>query len=684
MARRSKRGNDFWDDNDQREDIVDEIGNFKAANIDENDETAKKTAPRPIEEPMEAADEYMEEDDEGWTLTNSMAVKVIVRILMFAAAAVVGISGFVTYKYLQDRYVGDAISNNYTQSVTFTDEYDSSMTRLIRLIQQIESEPTSLEPENAELLSTLVENYMGKDTNFNFVIYNDQQQQVVASGEDAVTRFESSSAQVKVSTLNGGFEVQSTLGRNLNQENWQTAMSVFSGSYNIYTSVDNDLANQDGFYTGLQQYNKYGEYFGIAKIAGIVAFVIFLILFIFSVVATGVRRGYAEVYLSLYDKIFTEVALAFSAVLVFAVIYGIIWLRTRTGSAATYGIMGCMAVLYIILIRTWFSVVRRIKAGRLVRNSLCYGIIGGICTLLSKLGPVAGIIIGAILLLAVNGGLLYAAFAFKQYTFKGIPVGMVAAPIIAIIEILCIVTWFSGTDEFDDEEEEDLPEEDDTEAVSKSLASGENQIWEAQEAISKSVQEVTDQDVMRAASEPAQDKTTVLSVEEVQSIIKASTAGAATAQTVAQTVEQPVALSQEDDGKVNFALLNKEVRKEHRIALKAKSIGVTVRAPEKPIIIDIDRSSLHIAVSNIYEVIERFAAPESRAFVELYKQKGRIIYIVKVILDESMNEEAAQFKGNGSNMLDKAKKIIQANGGKFVTSVDGDLLKIGILLDSAE
>ena len=59
------------------------------------------------------------------------------------------------------------------------------------------------------------------------------------------------------------------------------------------------------------------------------------------------------------------------------------------------------------------------------------------------------------------------------------------------------------------------------------------------------------------------------------------------------TAKQPI-MEAADDGRVNFVQLNKDVRKEFRAALKARGVGVTVRAPEKPVIIDIDRNSLKI------------------------------------------------------------------------------------------
>ena len=86
-------------------------------------------------------------------------------------------------------------------------------------------------------------------------------------------------------------------------------------------------------------------------------------------------------------------------------------------------------------------------------------------------------------------------------------------------------------------------------------------------------------------------------------------------------IQQPV-LDAVDEGRVNFVQLNKDVRKEFRSALKIRGVGVTVRAPEKPVIIDIDRNSLKMIITDIFTQIERFTADNARAYVEVY-QTGR-------------------------------------------------------------
>lgn len=56
---------------------------------------------------------------------------------------------------------------------------------------------------NEELLTTLVENYMGKDTNFSFMILDSDKYRIAASGDDAKDRIEGSNHYVAISNADG-------------------------------------------------------------------------------------------------------------------------------------------------------------------------------------------------------------------------------------------------------------------------------------------------------------------------------------------------------------------------------------------------------------------------------------------------------------------------------------------------
>jgi hypothetical protein len=721
MARKKK--NDFWDD-------VDDI----EVAVDSSKGSSKTRA-----------------ENEEWSAVKCTPLKVIVRIILMIACLVALGSAYIAYEYVGDRYAGGSYSTDFYNSGSFATEYNKSMSQLMQLVKAMEADPSVTQTGNEEMLTTLVENYLGKDTNFSFLIQDSDRYLIVSSGDDAKDRITNSSHYVLISNVDGEMTTQSTIaGSLLDKDAWSKVLSETSNTYIIYSAVDNELTQTDAYYKAEQAFNKMEEYFGIARFVGIIAAVIFIICLIFCIMATGMKRGYPDVCLTWFDKIFTEIALVIMAVVAAAILYGIYRLHGMTGDTYQYAAIALVVVAYAWIIRSYFSIVRRIKAGRLLRGSLIGTIIGAVAGAVGKLPSPLNVIVGAIILIAINGGLVYGLIFMRQYTVKGIPVMFIAAPVVVVIELLAVIVHNSsrGIEEeeavsedgqsvdTDETQEKEKPE---TEAASTQevteFSDEEHPDWEAMDlgkAIENAERSHAQQEAEKAAVEAEQainHKTEVLSVEDVEKAIRASgltpqivddkvdgntkriepveepetkeTAASnaepeqpevafaddvVSEETVVRRIEVPAeeqAAAAEDEGRVNFVQLNKDVRKEFKAALKSRGIAVTVRAPEKPVIIDIDRNSLHIIIKDIFEQIERLSAPDTRNYVEVYLQGDKVVYIVKINVDESAMQDAqAAVSGDGS--FESARKIIEANDGKFIVTLDGNVLKAGMLIDAAE
>ena len=94
----------------------------------------------------------------------------------------------------------------------------------------------------------------------------------------------------------------------------------------------------------------------------------------------------------------------------------------------------------------------------------------------------------------------------------------------------------------------------------------------------------------------------------------------------------------------DFIQLNKDIRKLHRGILKENGIAVTLRAPDKPIVLEMNKEDMWKAISMIYDNLEQYAEPDSRVYAEMYTQEGKLIYIVK-------NESGS---GGGSESCDSS------------------------------
>lgn len=136
-----------------------------------------------------------------------------------------------------------------------------------------------------------------------------------------------------------------------------------------------------------------------------------------------------------------------------------------------------------------------------------------------------------------------------------------------------------------------------------------------------------------------------------------------------------------EDTLLDFIQLNKDVRKMFRVKLKEKAIGVTLRAPEKPIYLDIDKSNAIKVLSILFDNIEKYAKAGSRVYIEMYIHKGKMVYMMKNTISDELVGRVTGEMGGGLTM---ARKIVRSEGGKFIVSVEGDVFKAGILLDAAD
>ncbi len=715
MARKRKR--DFWDDID--------------------DDLMMDDEPQRTNQSIIYDEEYAEPEieNEGFKLTKSAPFKVIARLLLFVAAVVVGLSGYVCYNYISDRYNDGSYSTSYFDSNGFSEAYNESVTHLLKLIQAVEAEEEVTPEQTAEMIASI----MGTNSNFSFFVMNENQERFLVSGEDAKDRIESSNHFLQINNLNNAFDVVSGVPTSgLNKTAWKSALDECANAYNIYTAVDNNLTQEDSYYESYLEYQKMTEYFDLAKVAGIIGLVVFILLLIYCVMATGMRKGYEGVSLTVFDKIFTEIAAIILIAVLGGLVYGLYYLGQSDMKYALYLQIADVVVLYILAIRGYFSLVRRIKSGTFITNSLIYKLCHGINMALNHLPKALKVIIIILLLVVLNGALIYALLFLRDITVRDIPVIFIVAPVVFIIELIGFISCIFGVGDYYYEDEEDYEDEEST--VMEEQEVSVNESYEAAEPEAGNDWEHMDfadsikpTDVgayedhsLNAATQinttqRVSDKTIVLSDEERQRVLDSLgigtgilpklnldpepvpepvetveempvveepveepvvevAVGSLAEEKAEEKVEETVETIEEELDYVDFIQLNKDVRKMFRIKLKARSIGVTLRAPEKPILLDIDKANAVKLLSLLFDNIYKYAQEESRVFIEMYCQNGKMIYLMKNTISEDIIEKTTTQLGDG---LNEAKRIVLAEKGKFINSVEGDMYKVGILLDVA-
>ena len=649
--------------------------------------------------------EYDIEDDGRWHPTKSTPLKVFARILLFISAVVLVVSGLVVYTYFGG---GGTLHSepNYYQSTFFGTEYQKSVLQLIRLIKAVETRGDIPESEREKSNKDLVDNYLTSEGNFSFVVYDENDQEVIMSNEDAVKRIESSHYFVKIDTTEGGFEVNTGVYNDeLDTSEWKAELASCSGSYTIYAAVDNELTSTtDGFYTSYESFKVLGSMFGIMKIALIVAAVVFVLSFIFSIVATGNVRGYRGIRLTWFDKIFTEISLVLIVLFGGGSLYGAFYLSSMDADYGKYAVCGALVLAYIFFIRGYFSMVRRIKSGTFISNMLIYRIFEVIGTL----PTVPRILLIILVLVLLNGALVLALFNLDSYAVMGIPVVYVIVPIIFVLENISFITWVirKGNEEYDDEDDEDDEDQEENAEVPEREAGTEHAY--VQTVLSGDTRQASEleEDLSKAAaiaaskiSVPVSDdwENMDLGASVDQAILSSDTLAQDDAGVSDHTVVLPKdeidhLLSQtstvrDSATSFDFIQLNRDIRKLHRKALKESGIAVTLRAPDKPIVLEMNKEDMWKAISMIYDNLEQYTEPDSRIYAEMYTQNGKLIYIVKNAVKEEAIEAAKAVTSSGAELtggLKVAKEIIEKNHGKFVVAMDGNIFKTGILLNKTQ
>ena len=672
MARKRKR--DFWD-----EDI---------SQMEETTREDKKT----VADTSAFGSETIV--DEKFMATKNMPIKVMTRLFLMITAIVVAVSGYICYKYFDDRYVDGVFAASYFDSKSFSEVYNENIMNIIETLEQFEQNADTLKDADSQMLKDFSANFIKSDSNFSFVVYNDAEIPVAlfTSGEDAVERFEGSNHRIKISTkMTDDFVVKNGVPeKGLNKQEWQDALSALGNSYAIYTSVNNNLEEEGNIYNSYLEYSKLTNNFKIARITGIAGIVLFFVLLVFCIIATGRRKGLSGTRLTWFDKIITEVAVLMLLAVIGGLSFAVWYLHTHGDIPYAYYLkLGGLLLIYIFTIRGYFSLVRRIKAGVFGYNSLLYMIGSRINNVLNKLPKVVKALIIILFLLLLNGALVYGLINLREFTVIGIPIVFIVAPIIFLIELIVFISCIFGEGDVI-EDEPDSPAEEEEPMVDVVLESQgipepeEDNDWENID-FSKVVESVEGKGYVqsgeaRAATVenifgPVTEKTVILSNEETAKVLGSLD------QDVPESMEPKVAaMPVEDDqegDQVDFVELNKDVRKLFKVRLKEKSIGVTLRSPAEPVLLDIDKANAIKVLSLLFESIEFYGQEGQRAYIEIYIQAGKMMYMLKnTIKSEALEHVSA----NINKELSEAKRIIQGEGGKFVIAIDGGVCKIGVLL----
>ncbi len=680
------------------------------------------------EEMYDADDVY--EDDGKFHPTKSRGVKIFFRLLMLVSTVVAVIAGTI---FLAHAGTGtSAEKSDYFKSRFFAEAYNEDMRDLFSILAEMEKTSNDVSKVSESSKKEMTDLYLPEAGNLAYAIYDASGREVLTSGADAVQRIEDSHNFVKLDTTEGRFNISTGVVNNgFDQTGWKKTMQSLQGEYTLYAAVDDDLSESgDVISSYYDLFVNTAAYAGTAMVIMIVAMIVFVIALIFSIVATGNVRGYSGVKLSLFDKVPTEIAVMIMTALSAAAIIGLRYAYDAYDGNQRFVLCGIALLLaYIFIVRAYFSIVRRIKAGRFTRNMIFYRIFYAI----GLLPSVLRVLVMLVALAVINGVMIYAMFNLDGFTVNNVPLVYMIIPFLFVMEIISFIAWIirgSEEDEEDDEDEQPVrrtvvspvseTEEKAVQLPEASLATEEKQpifgeipTSDTNSSVSgetivvgpliqeEPVDEATAESFVEENASESKEKADTLDdpildetmVTEIKKAVQEDSpedveAADHTETFPADEIETQLTTQAVQDSAtvVDFVQLNKDIRKLYRANLKERGIAVTMRVPEIPVMIEMNREDMWKVISTIYDNLEKFTENDSRVYIEMYVKDGKVIYLVKnaVKADEiDAACEAVKSPAGFTGGLSTAKAIIEKNNGRFVIAMDegSNIFKTGIMID---
>ena len=115
---------------------------------------------------------------------------------------------------------------------------------------------------------------------------------------------------------------------------------------------------------------------------------------------------------------------------------------------------------------------------------------------------------------------------------------------------------------------------------------------------------------------------------------------------------------------------------------------VEVSMPQEEVKIKADNRYMYRVIENLFSNITKYALDNSRVYIDIRKEKGRIEASMKNISKDKLNissdelmqrfvrgDKSRYTEGSGLG-LSIAKSLIELQGGEFTIHIDGDLFKV--------
>ena len=688
-------------------------------------------------------------------IENSAILKIIAYILLFVFVILTGYSalGYIAYKEMPEI----ATNKPYYETQAFADTFEThiaiNMSRLDSFIQNYQDYQEEVHAVDQETVSecSVLEDYTyfhSQEQSYLEKIQNGEiLYESLYSNMGASFRYLIIKDNLKITNIvqTGDTDTVEKLIQTIRQDNYHWSYvkgnvetnivnlekdkviydpqieDIIEGDYEVYFSYQPNTTEYTAFERNNAIYELIQKHYIGYEMLPLYAF-LSIILFVYLTVSMGHSRKKEEIYCNFIDRIPLEIllflsgmAVSFEALALYVMFIDISQIMYERITIPFISILSIIAMIYITIMITYSSMIRRIKAKLFWKNTIVYKcwaflkrvIWGNITKFMGRLSAnwrlsiyyFGFCIISVILFLLAldNGFCVFLLLVWGIWVFMKITDHLKQLKKIRDM----INHIYDGKTDF-------LLNEEEFKGNLRNVAKYLNDIAGG---FSNAIEENLKSERMKTEliTNVSHDlKTPLTSIINYVDLLKAENIESEKAkeyievldsksQRLKKLTEDLVEASKASSGNIKLTMEKLKVKElihqvtgEFEDKFEVRKLETILSYPEENVFILADSRYLYRVLENIYSNIAKYAKEDTRVYVDIVKNNKKVLIAIKNISKEQLNISADELmqrfvRGDSSRNtegsglgLSIAKSLTELQGGSFDIYLDGDLFKVVI------
>lgn len=502
--------------------------------------------------------------------------------------------------------------------------------------------------------------------------------------------------------------------------------SLDSEDFVFAVNVDTEFPIADSIASDAATFEKYANLMLPVLIGTILSCVIWLVSMILLTVAAGRKPEDEEIHLNSFDRWYTEIAAGVVIGVWFVGFMGMVTviLNALVGTFNDIQILIILLVICGIYTMAWFltgylSLVRRIKAGTLWKNSLFRRILKGIGRCNRKIADFIGCFSRdtseKIKILFGMGVFLFLQFLLLLFMINASGIFALVLMVVEVAAIIYVVRKADGLDlimdglkKISDGELQYKIKTDQLTGKQKAMAEYINNIGDGLDAAVENSLKKERMQTELITNVSHDLKTPLTSIINYVDLLKRENLTDPKAQEYLRVLDEKsqrlkvltedvVEASKASTGNIKFEMndidfieMVQQVIGEFEEKFQEKNLTMMVHFTDEPSMIYADGQKMWRVLENVFGNVVKYAMEGTRVYAEISNRDKKVIFSLKNISAQPLNFSADELterfirgdvarntEGSGLG-LSIAKSLTELQGGEFKLYLDGDLFKVMI------